>query len=39
MQHYSLKLWFNKSAQQFCTYSRRNPVSYVSYSSQENSYA
>ena len=32
MQHYSLKLWFNKSAQQFCTYSRRQPVSYVDYS-------
>ena len=32
MQHYSLKLWFNKSAQQFCTYSRRQPVVYVDYS-------
>jgi len=32
MQHYSLKLWFNKSAQQFCTYSRRQPVAYVDYS-------
>ena len=32
MQHYSLALWFNKSAQQFCTYSRRQPVAYVDYS-------
>lgn len=38
-QHYSLALWFNRAAQQFTTSSRRNPVSYVSYSSQENSYA
>jgi len=38
-QHYSLALWFNRAAQQFCTYSRRQPVAYVSYSSQENSYA
>lgn len=38
-QHYSLALWFNRAAQQFCTYSRRQPVCYVSYSSQENSYA
>jgi len=34
MQHYSLKLWFNKSAQQFCTYSRRQAVSYVDYSAK-----
>lgn len=31
MQHYSLKLWFNKSAQQFCTYSARRPISYVQF--------
>lgn len=28
-QHYSLALWFNRAAQQFCTYSRRQPVCYV----------
>lgn len=28
-QHYSQPLWFCKSAQQFATSSRRNPVSYV----------
>ena len=31
MQNYSLKLWFNKSAQQFCTYSARRPISYVQF--------
>ena len=37
-QHFTQWLWFSKVAQQFTTSSRRNPVSYVSYSSQENSY-
>lgn len=31
-QHYSLMLWFNRAAQQFCTYSRRQAVSYVEHS-------
>lgn len=32
MQHYSLALWFNKAAQQFCTYSARHAVCYVPFS-------
>ena len=31
-QHYSLMLWFNRAAQQFCTYSRRQAVRYVEHS-------
>ena len=30
-QHFTLHLWFNKAAQQFCTYSARRPISYVQF--------
>ena len=30
-QHFTLYLWFNKAAQQFCTYSARRPISYVQF--------
>lgn len=31
-QHFTLHLWFNKAAQQFCTYSARRAVCYVPFS-------
>lgn len=35
IQHFTLPLWFNKQAQQFCTNSRRRAVSYVSFEASE----
>lgn len=29
IQHFRINLWFNRSAQQFCTYTNRKPVCYV----------
>ncbi len=35
VQHFNLWLWFNRDAQQFISTSRRTPVSYVPFSTQE----